>query len=155
MKAAILTVVGLGVIGTVDNLLRPVFSRIGSLRMPMLVLFVSAFGGLRRPRMHRSLVGLVFAAAVSCTPSSAPTAAPGETSPPPEGGAAQPANGARADLQSPAGVVGTLVFRETAEGLAVDGSITGLTPGGHGCTQRPTTCRRNPPVTRVIASRAA
>jgi len=46
VKAAILTVVGLGVIGTVDNLLRPVFARVGSLRMPMLTLFVSAFGGL-------------------------------------------------------------------------------------------------------------
>lgn len=46
VKAAILTVVGLGVVGTIDNLLRPVFARIGSLRMPMLVLFVSAFGGL-------------------------------------------------------------------------------------------------------------
>jgi predicted PurR-regulated permease PerM len=46
VKAAILTVVGIGVIGTIDNLLRPVFSRVGSLRMPMLTLFVSAFGGL-------------------------------------------------------------------------------------------------------------
>lgn len=46
VKAAILAVIGIGVIGTIDNLLRPVFARIGSLRMPMLVLFVSAFGGL-------------------------------------------------------------------------------------------------------------
>lgn len=33
-------------IGTIDNLLRPVFSRMGALQMPMLLLFVSAFGGL-------------------------------------------------------------------------------------------------------------
>ncbi len=46
VKAAILAVLGLGVIGTIDNLLRPVFARVGLLRMPMLALFVSAFGGL-------------------------------------------------------------------------------------------------------------
>jgi len=86
---------------------------------------------LSHRRMHRSLVALALAAAVSCTPSSS-TAVPVETSPPAEGSAANPAKGARAELQSPVGVVGTLVFRETAEGLAVDGSITGLTPGAHG-----------------------
>lgn len=46
IRAAILTVIGLGVIGTIDNLLRPIFSRMGALQMPVLVLFVSAFGGL-------------------------------------------------------------------------------------------------------------
>lgn len=46
IKAVILTVVGVGVIGTIDNILRPVFSRMGALQLPMLVLFVSAFGGL-------------------------------------------------------------------------------------------------------------
>jgi predicted PurR-regulated permease PerM len=46
IKAAILAVVGTGVIGTIDNLLRPVFARMGALQMPMLLLFVSAFGGL-------------------------------------------------------------------------------------------------------------
>ncbi len=46
VKAAILAVVGLGVIGTIDNLLRPLFSRVGALQMSLLVLFVSAFGGL-------------------------------------------------------------------------------------------------------------
>ena len=46
IKAAILTAIGLGVVGTIDNLLRPVFSRIGALQLPLLVLFVSAFGGL-------------------------------------------------------------------------------------------------------------
>ena len=46
IKAVILAVVGLAVIGTVDNLLRPLFSRMGALQLPVLVLFVSAFGGL-------------------------------------------------------------------------------------------------------------
>jgi predicted PurR-regulated permease PerM len=46
IKATILTAIGLGVIGTIDNLLRPVFSRLGALKLPLLVLFVSAFGGL-------------------------------------------------------------------------------------------------------------
>lgn len=46
IKAAILLVIGIGVIATIDNLLRPVFARIGTLQLPTLVLFVSAFGGL-------------------------------------------------------------------------------------------------------------
>ena len=46
VKAIILVVIGVGVVGTIDNLLRPVFSRMGALQMPMLLLFVSAFGGL-------------------------------------------------------------------------------------------------------------
>ena len=39
---------------------------------------------------------------------------------------------AHANLQSPGGVVGTLVFRAAGEGLAIDGTITGLGPGAHG-----------------------
>jgi predicted PurR-regulated permease PerM len=46
IKALILTVIGIGVVGTIDNLLRPLFSRMGALQLPLLVLFVSAFGGL-------------------------------------------------------------------------------------------------------------
>jgi predicted PurR-regulated permease PerM len=46
IKAVVLLVIGVAVIGTVDNLLRPVFSRLGMLRLPMVVLFVSAVGGL-------------------------------------------------------------------------------------------------------------
>lgn len=46
IKAVILAAVGLGIVGTIDNVLRPVFSRFGALQMPVLVLFVSAFGGL-------------------------------------------------------------------------------------------------------------
>lgn len=46
LKAAILLLVGVGVISTIDNLLRPVFARVGSLRMPTFLLFVALFGGL-------------------------------------------------------------------------------------------------------------
>jgi Cu-Zn family superoxide dismutase len=80
--------------------------------------------------MHRFIVGLVLANACASSGSSQPV--PNDTAVAPEGTAANPARGARAELQSPAGVVGTLVFRETAEGLAVDGTISGLTPGAHG-----------------------
>lgn len=45
-KAVILAVLGIGVIGTVDNLLRPVYSRMGALEMPTFLLYVSIFGGL-------------------------------------------------------------------------------------------------------------
>lgn len=46
IKASILVALGLGLIGSVDNLLRPVFARFGSLKMPTFLLFVSIFGGL-------------------------------------------------------------------------------------------------------------
>jgi predicted PurR-regulated permease PerM len=46
VKALILLVIGIGVISTIDNVLRPVFARMGALQMPMLLLFVSFFGGL-------------------------------------------------------------------------------------------------------------
>lgn len=46
IKGAILVALGLGLIGTVDNLLRPIFARFGSLKMPTFLLFVSIFGGL-------------------------------------------------------------------------------------------------------------
>lgn len=45
-SAAILVGVGVLVIGTVDNVLRPVFSRFGKLELPSFVLLVSIFGGL-------------------------------------------------------------------------------------------------------------
>jgi|LNFM01.2.fsa_nt_gb Cu-Zn family superoxide dismutase len=82
--------------------------------------------------MHRSIVGFALAVlALSCT-KSATTTTPSDGPQAPEGTHENPAKGARAELQSPGGIVGTLVFRETSEGLAVDGSITGLTPGAHG-----------------------
>jgi predicted PurR-regulated permease PerM len=46
IKAVILVLLGVGVISTVDNVLRPVFARVGSLRMPTFLLFVSLFGGI-------------------------------------------------------------------------------------------------------------
>jgi predicted PurR-regulated permease PerM len=46
VKGAILIVLGVGVIGVIDNLLRPMFARFGALQLPMFVLFVAVFGGL-------------------------------------------------------------------------------------------------------------
>jgi predicted PurR-regulated permease PerM len=46
IKALILVIIGAGVISTVDNILRPIYARMGSLRMPTFVLLVSIFGGL-------------------------------------------------------------------------------------------------------------
>lgn len=45
-SAAILAGVGVIVIGSIDNLLRPVFSRFGELELPSFVLLTSIFGGL-------------------------------------------------------------------------------------------------------------
>ena len=46
VAAGILTAVGVLVIGTVDNVMRPVFSRFGRLNLPTYVLFLAIFGGL-------------------------------------------------------------------------------------------------------------
>ena len=46
IRALILAVIGVAVIGTVDNVMRPFYSRIGALRMPVFTLFVSIFGGM-------------------------------------------------------------------------------------------------------------
>lgn len=46
IRGVVLVVLGLAVIGTVDNVLRPLFSRWGALQVPMFVLFISVFGGL-------------------------------------------------------------------------------------------------------------
>lgn len=45
-RGVLLLVLGVAVIGTVDNLLRPLFSRWGALQMPVFLVFVSVFGGL-------------------------------------------------------------------------------------------------------------
>lgn len=45
-KASILLVLGVAVISTADNVLRPVYARMGSLQMPMYLLFVAVFGGI-------------------------------------------------------------------------------------------------------------
>lgn len=46
VKALVLVAVGVGVISTIDNLLRPIYARMGALKMPLYLLFVSVFGGL-------------------------------------------------------------------------------------------------------------
>jgi predicted PurR-regulated permease PerM len=46
VKGTILLVLGLSVISVSDNLLRPVFAKMGALKMPTIVLFVAVFGGL-------------------------------------------------------------------------------------------------------------
>lgn len=46
IKAVVLVALGLGVIGLIDNFLRPVFSRLGALKLPLFVVFIAVFGGL-------------------------------------------------------------------------------------------------------------
>jgi predicted PurR-regulated permease PerM len=45
-RAVIMVAIGIFVIGLVDNLLRPLLSRHGSVQLPMFVLLVAMFGGL-------------------------------------------------------------------------------------------------------------
>jgi predicted PurR-regulated permease PerM len=46
VKGSVLLVVGAGVISMADNLLQPFYARLGSLKMPTYLLFVTLFGGL-------------------------------------------------------------------------------------------------------------
>jgi len=46
VRAVLLVVLGATVISTVDNVLRPIYARLGSLEMPSLLLYVSIFGGI-------------------------------------------------------------------------------------------------------------
>jgi predicted PurR-regulated permease PerM len=46
VKGLVLAALGLAVISTSDNLLRPFFVRLGTLQLPLYVVFVSVFGGL-------------------------------------------------------------------------------------------------------------
>ncbi len=46
VPAIVLTVIGVAVIGTVDNVMRPVFAHFGQLEMPSYVLLIAIFGGL-------------------------------------------------------------------------------------------------------------
>jgi predicted PurR-regulated permease PerM len=46
VKGVILAVLGFGVISTVDNVLRPIYARMGALKMPTVLLFVAVFGGI-------------------------------------------------------------------------------------------------------------
>ncbi len=45
-KAIILVAIGVGVVSTIDNVLRPIFSKYGDLKLPSFVIIVSMFGGL-------------------------------------------------------------------------------------------------------------
>jgi predicted PurR-regulated permease PerM len=45
LQAGVLAFVGMFVIGTIDNILRPVFSKWGNLDLPVYVLIISIFGG--------------------------------------------------------------------------------------------------------------
>jgi predicted PurR-regulated permease PerM len=47
VRAAILVGMGIGVIGTIDNVLRPWLARIGRLRLPASIVFFSMMGGLQ------------------------------------------------------------------------------------------------------------
>ena len=65
MKAAILGLVGIAVISTIDNVLRPVFARMGALQMSTLLLFVSIFGGVMMFGPSGAIIGpLAFRLAV-------------------------------------------------------------------------------------------
>jgi predicted PurR-regulated permease PerM len=47
IRAAILAALGVTVIGTIDNVLRPWLARVAHLRLPVVVVFLSMVGGLR------------------------------------------------------------------------------------------------------------
>ncbi|CAF0840871.1 unnamed protein product [Adineta ricciae] len=57
IKAVIMIAVGILAIGSVDNLLRPVFSKLGSLQMSTLLLLLTIFGGLELLGAWGALLG--------------------------------------------------------------------------------------------------
>jgi predicted PurR-regulated permease PerM len=57
IKGVVLLVLGVGVISVIDNLLRPIYARMGSLKMPMILLFVAVFGGLTAFGTWGALIG--------------------------------------------------------------------------------------------------
>jgi predicted PurR-regulated permease PerM len=61
VSAAILAGVGVGVIGTVDNVMRPIFARFGKLELPVFVLLTSIFGGLAIFGIWGLILGPLFA----------------------------------------------------------------------------------------------
>ena len=80
LKALILVALGLGVISVIDNLLRPIYARMGSLKMPMVLLFVAVFGGLAAFGTWGALIGplLVRLAMEALALSKGDTPAPSE-----------------------------------------------------------------------------
>jgi len=57
IKAFVMIAVGVLAIGSVDNLLRPVFSKLGSLQMSTLLLLLTIFGGLELLGAWGALLG--------------------------------------------------------------------------------------------------
>jgi predicted PurR-regulated permease PerM len=57
VKAGVLVVLGVTVIGLIDNFLRPIYARMGALKMPLYLLFLSVFGGLAAFGTWGALVG--------------------------------------------------------------------------------------------------
>jgi len=60
-SAVIMACVGVGVIGTVDNVMRPIFARFGKLELPVFVLLTSIFGGLAIFGIWGLILGPLFA----------------------------------------------------------------------------------------------
>ena len=88
LKALILVALGLGVISVIDNLLRPIYARMGSLKMPMVLLFVAVFGGLAAFGTWGALIGPLLvrlameALALSKGDAPAPSEAPASSAAP-------------------------------------------------------------------------
>jgi predicted PurR-regulated permease PerM len=61
IPAIIMTAVGIAVIGTVDNVMRPVFARLGKLELSTFVLLTSIFGGLAFVGAWGLVLGPLFA----------------------------------------------------------------------------------------------
>lgn len=59
-RAVILAALGVVVISSVDNVLRPLFSRIGALQLPMLLIFVSLLGGVFTFGVNGAILGPLF-----------------------------------------------------------------------------------------------
>lgn len=56
-RAVLLAALGLAVIASIDNLLRPFFVRVGALRLHLFVLFLAVFGGLASFGLWGALLG--------------------------------------------------------------------------------------------------
>jgi predicted PurR-regulated permease PerM len=61
VPAVIMAGVGVGIIGTVDNVMRPIFARFGKLELPVFVLLTSIFGGLAIFGVWGLILGPLFA----------------------------------------------------------------------------------------------
>ena len=57
VRAIVLLAVGLGVIGLIDNLLRPILTRYGRLQLPRSIVFVSMIGGIAVGGIAGALLG--------------------------------------------------------------------------------------------------